>query len=158
MESYSVSIAGGGDIAVDILGPGEAEILVTVAEQGPPGPPGTSSGSVELYSAGAVLGGHRIVIVDAGLARYADASNVSHAHRVVGMTIGAVDAGMPAQVQTGGLITEPSWTWTPDQPLYLREAGQIGHTPPTSGFVLSVGFAVSATQIFLNVGEPTLLL
>lgn len=151
------SLPGGEAGAAVVVSDTETRV-VSVAMQGPAGPSGGAGGEGTVsHPAGQALGGHRMVVLQAGAAVYADADTVAHAGLVLGMTTGAAAPGEAATVRTGGELTEPSWAWTADQPLYLRNAGQIGHTPPASGFVLPVGFALSPTTIFLAVGTAVLL-
>ena len=130
-------------------------------EQGPQGIqgiPGPTGGVSLIYPAGVALGGHRMVILDdAGLAVYADNTIAAHANKVLGMTTGAASLGASATIQTGGELTEPSWTWTLDVPIYLSANGLLTQTPPTTGFSLIVGFPITATKIFINLREPIFL-
>jgi hypothetical protein len=112
---------------------------------------------VSSYAAGVALGGHRMVVIDDGVLVYADASIPDHGERVLGMTLGAVSEGEAAIVQTGGFVSEPSWNLIPDLPIYLALSGQISQIPPTSGFLLALGSAVSETKVYLNPEVPIYL-
>lgn len=140
-------------VLVEVAWP--SPVLVETGTQGPPGPPGNSNVS---YTAGVALGGHRAVVLDASEnAIYADHTNLAHADKVIGITTGAVTAGDAASIQTEAEITEPSWSWTLDQPIFLGATGLLTQTPPSSGFLLVMGFPISATKMFLAIGEPTIL-
>jgi len=138
-----------------------ASYWINVGEQGPagpPGPPGPTGGLAVQYIAAIALGGHRIVVLNATQqVEYADNTVVAHADKVLGMTTGAASAGALATIQVGGELTEPSWSWTAEAPLYLGANGQVTQSPPASGFVLNLGFAISATKIFLDLKQPILL-
>lgn len=143
---------------------GEIAIL-DVAEQGPPGPqgpqgvPGAAGGTVLQYPAGEALGGHRIVILnDAEQAIYADNTIASHASKVLGMTTGGANAGDTATIQTGGEITEPSWNWAINQPIYLGTNGLLTQTQPATGFSLIAGFPIASDKIFIKLREPIFLI
>lgn len=60
---------------------------------------------------------------------------------------------------TFGAITNPSWTWTPEQSLYLGNNGAIVTTSTIDGaeFSLKVGYAISATKAFIKIGTPIVL-
>ena len=138
---------------------GPKEVLVDYAgTQGPPGPPGEAgaAGYVE-FPAALPLGGHRAVRLLAGLAIYADNAVPQDANVVLGITRGAVTGGDLAQIQFAGLMTEPSWAWTPDLPVFCGSAGLLTQTPPTSGFSLIVGIATTATQILIGAKMPIVL-
>lgn len=136
--------------------------ILSVAEQGPPGatgPIGPSGGSALTVTAGPALGGHRLVVMDgADTAQYADPTNLSHAGIVLGMTVGAVVAGQPLNVIRLGEITEPTWNWTLNQPVYLGLNGVPTQTlPPTAVFSLVVGFPITSTKLFVSIREPIVI-
>ena len=63
------------------------------------------------------------------------------------------------QTITFGSVTNPSWTWTPDQSLYLGENGNIVTTSTVDGatFSLKVGYAITPTKAFIKIGTPVVL-
>lgn len=133
-----------------------------VAEQGPPGPqgiPGPTGGTALQYPAGMALGGHRMIVLDdTGLAIYADNSIPAHAGKVLGMTTGAANPGELATIQTGGELTEPSWSWLLNQPIYLGANGLLTQTPPVTGFSLIVGFPITATKAYISIKQLIFLI
>jgi len=66
------------------------------------------------------------------------------------------DAG---ETVTFGAITNPSWTWTPEQSLYLGSNGTIVTTSTIDGaaFSLKIGYAISSTKAFIKIGTPVVL-
>ena len=144
----------------------ETTVVVAVAEQGPPGPPGEDgapgsgggASNVMEYVADGALGGHRIVrATAAGKVGYVDPSDPDQAHATLGLTTGAVADGALASVQFAGPITEPSWSWTPNLPVFVGAAGVPTQTPPSSGFHAPVGVAVSATSMVIQLKSPIVL-
>lgn len=136
----------------------EPEITVLdIGTQGPPGPAGEMGAAYVEFPAAVPLGGHRAVRVLAGEAVYADSSTVADANLVLGITRGAVAEGALAQIQTAGLMTEVSWSWTPDAPVFVGTNGTPTQTPPLAGFNLIVGIATSPTQIFIGAKSPIVL-
>lgn len=124
--------------------------------QGPSGPPGAgvSNEMVALQP----IGGHRVVIAS-GLngADYADALNLSHFGRVIGVTTGAVNEGATLLVQSAGPIDEASWNWTPDEDVWLGVNGTLTQVlPAEAAFVQRVGFAQTPTRMWVNLSEPVL--
>ena len=79
--------------------------------------------------------------------------DVNHSNRVVGI----LDAN--DEVVTFGAITNPSWTWTPEQSLYLGSNGNIATTSTIDGaaFSLKIGYAISSTIAFIKIGTPVVL-
>jgi hypothetical protein len=134
---------------------------VYIGQRGVPGEdgaPGVAGGVVIQCAAGEALGGHRVVVLNADAeAVYASNAVPEHLHKVLGLTTGAVLLGATATVQTGGEMTEPSWSWTLDAPIFLGTSGLLTQTPPVSGFLLVVAFPVTATKIFIKLREPLAL-
>lgn len=101
--------------------------------------------------AGMPIGGHKVICTDeTGAAIYANSNVVVTASSVVGVSINAANIGDTVLVQFSGCITESSWSWEPKQPIYLGPNGTLNQACPTDGFVMIVGFAVTATK--MNVG------
>ena len=79
--------------------------------------------------------------------------DLTQANKVVGV----LDANN--ETVTLGTLTNPSWTWTSDESLYLGSNGDIVITPTIDGalFSLKIGYALSATKIFVKIGTPIVL-
>jgi hypothetical protein len=134
---------------------------IEIGPQGIPGPRGETGDSTNfvVYPAGQILSGHRMVVLDSdGKAIYADRTIPEHANKVFGMTIGAAMQDADANIQIMGELTEPSWAWTLDIPIWLSVNGLLTQTIPTSGFSLIIGFPITATKIFIDIHEPIFLL
>ena len=134
--------------------------VIESIEVGPPGPPGSSSASSDLSIVAAVaLGGHRIVVSDEnGKAAYADHTVLAHANKVLGMTTGAIAQNGSVAIRTEGEITEGSWAWTLDVPVWLAANGLLSQESPLTGFSLIVGFPITATKLFIDIREPIFLI
>ena len=121
------------------------------------GPGFSVSGSaIELVSVNA-LGGHRVVRSEAGILRYVNQSDVNDATAVIGLTLNAVSAGGKVRIHLLGTVTESSWTWIPDQPLFVGDNGLLTQTAPSLGFSMLVGTAISADTINFDTKVPILL-
>lgn len=131
------------------------KVFVTKTQQGPPGPPGPGGVTTHSLPAGEILGGHRVVVRGASGVAIASADNADHVARVIGITLGSATAGSPVTVQAAGAITELSWTWVPDEDIYLGLNGVLTQTiPPTAAFAQRVGYAVNPTSMWVVLGEP----
>jgi hypothetical protein len=131
------------------------DIIVSDAEQGPPGPAG--SAPVIALIAATDLSGHRVVMASGpGQANYASSDRPSDALLIVGITTGAASNGSFVAVQTGGELIEPTWSWSPG-PIYCGLNGALTQTAPSSGFIRVVGIAHSPTSILIEFG-PTIVL
>jgi len=104
--------------------------------------------------AGAALNGHRAIAVVGGFAIHADQSIPTHWHNVAGLSIGAFIEGALAVIQVEGPITEASWNWIPDLPIFVATDGLLTQTAPTSGAVIQIGTADTDKQISLHVRSP----
>lgn len=109
------------------------------------------------FPAAVPLGGNRAVRLLAGEVIYADNAVVEDANVVLGITQGAVSAGELARIQIGGLMTEPSWAWTADEPVFVGSNGGLVQPSPASVFSLVIGVATSATQILIGARTPLVL-
>lgn len=111
-----------------------------------------------VKTSGEALSGHKMVILDAaGEAFYADNTDLTHLHKVLGMTVGASVLGADASILRMGEMSEPSWSWTLDQPIFLSTAGGLTQIPPTTGFSLVVAFPISATSAYIDLREPVVI-
>ena len=119
--------------------------------QGPAGAPG---GTILTVQSSQALSGHRVVrFNDLGLADYASCAVESNAYRVIGITTSAVAANTDVGIQTFADITEPSWNWIPDQPIYLGVDGVLTQTvpvQPASKFLMVIGFSITPTSMFVS--------
>jgi hypothetical protein len=114
-------------------------------------------GALQLVTAEAI-GGHSLIATNsAGLAVKANPSDLSAAHRVLGITASAAGAGSTITVINQEFIDEPSWAWSPGLPLFLGGNGLLTHSPPTSGFLLRAGTAITATRAYIDIQQPIIL-
>jgi hypothetical protein len=118
--------------------------------QGPPGQPGSSSINI---TAGMSIGGHRAISTLNGFAVYADKDT----NRIIGISEHAANEGDVLMVVLTGEVSETSWNWTPESPLYLGTNGMITHDVPTSGYLTEIGIAITPTKILLDIKTPILL-
>ena len=102
------------------------------------------------------LSGHRVITVnDAGLAIYADCLNPDHIQRPMWLSLGAWASGVVATLFPQGNVVEPSWNWTPGEPVWLGANGVLTQTIPAEAiFARRVGQVVAPTAIDFAVGEP----
>lgn len=135
--------------------------IVTGGAQGVPGADGTPGNISTDHNAAVPLSGHRMVTLDSnGLLIYASAETLAHANRVIGMTMGAVSAGVAPSVIKSGEITEPTWNWDTSLPLYLGANGLLTQTPPvgpTTKFSNVIGFPISPITVFIGI-QPSIIL
>lgn len=100
------------------------------------------------------LGGHRVVVVFDGNVDYADKDNPEHPHIVSGITTGAVNIDDDVLVTISGDVEEISWTWELNKPIFLGNNGQMTQIVPSTGFLLQIGYPVSATKMIVDIKMP----
>lgn len=131
---------------------------VTLVESGTLVVSGDSSGvPVMQVQADIAIGGHRAVVLNSiGKAIYADNTIAAHANGIIGISIESASAGGFFRAQFAGLMQEPSWSWTPNLPVFLSTNGLLTQAPPVSPAVFShvLGVAVSGTSIAINLKDP----
>lgn len=77
-------------------------------------------------------------------------TNPQNADRLLGFAKYSVTGGVEGKylVTRGSRVTPISdQPLTPNQPVFAVSDGKVSNTPPTEGVVVSVGFAISPTQI-----------
>lgn len=136
----------------------DPSVIVATGTQGPPGPKGERGDSVGRADivASENLGGNRAVIINGGTAHYADNTDLTHANRVAGITVGAIEQGETGEFAEVGTLSGFSGL-TPGQPVFLHADGIISHTLPTAGFLQQLGVAIAADAITIRI-QPALIL
>lgn len=154
-----ITVGGGSTLAAPVtVGDHTIAAAVAVGEHtitAPVATVATQTGDTIQLTTASPIGGHRIVYASGGVALLADAGNVAHAGKVVGMTPAAVSAGV-VTVVIGNAITEPSWNWTPG-PVYLGSNGLPTQTRPTVGFLQEIGVALEPTRLVVDLKPPIIL-
>lgn len=113
--------------------------------------------TVKVFPAGENLGAQRLVTLRNGELFYADPTEPSDLGLVVGMTVASTTIGQDAQVQYLGDMVELSWSWTVGAPVYFDSSGVPTQIQPLSGFSQIIGFASTATKIYIQLREPIAL-
>lgn len=107
--------------------------------------------------AATALSGHRAVWLSADGLRYADPADLSNADAVFGISTYAVAAGQDVLVQSSGVMVEPSWDWTPSEPLFLGPQGHLTHGHASDGVLVELGIALSPTSILIRIQQAIFL-
>jgi len=119
---------------------------------------GTNTSGLLAKTAGETLSGHRVVIEANGLVFYANNSDHLHANIVLGLTLNAAVSGGSVTVRIAEEVTEPSWNWILNKPVFLNGSqGEISQVPPTSGFSQMIGFPTSSTSLIIKIDRPIIL-
>jgi hypothetical protein len=124
-----------------------------IGRRGPPGTPGETEGATFLAEPGETIHGRRMVRVVDGRIYHPSLAEAAHASQVIGLALQAGNGPEPLLVRTGGYHEEASWNWTPGR-LWCDEAGVLTQTPPSTGWVLPVGRALTPTRIEIDIDTP----
>lgn len=85
----------------------------------------------------------------------ADSTAAASSYAVAGITTAFAAAGSEVSLAGNGeTVGNASWSWSPQQAVFLGEDGALTQLPPRSGWVLAMGVAISATSIFVSIAGP----
>jgi hypothetical protein len=144
----NVTISPRGGVAVVVQArPINNITIATRGLQGPKGDAGLDGDAVTIVAAKA-LGGHRVVTAQ-GLHCMPDTLNI-----IIGITVGAGALGTEVEYLPFGPMTENSWSWTPNAPIFAGSNGVLTQTEP-AGNSRRVAFAITETTIAVDL-QPTI--
>lgn len=103
-----------------------------------------------LATASTTVHGQRAVVVDADEVRHPALATATDAILIVGVARTSGDIGDEINVQTGGVMREPSWSWS-NGPVYVEDDGVLTQAAPTTGYIVSIGRAVAPDAIDIDV-------
>lgn len=132
--------------------------IIEIVTQGLQGAAGISGGSYIPYTATTSISGHRVVCASFNnTIIYADSSIKTLANSIIGITSNAGNIGDVINVQTSSTITEPSWNWVQNLPIFCSINGLLTQIQPTVGFSLIVATATSPTTILVGIKQPIII-
>jgi hypothetical protein len=105
---------------------------------------------VGQFLLGATVSGGMGVAQGAGGAVPADNGTIDDAYAFIGVAQQGGNAGVTIDVVSYGPASDSSWSWTPYQPVFLGAAGALTQEPPAAGISFIIGFALSATEMFVR--------
>jgi hypothetical protein len=74
----------------------------------------------------------------------------------VGITVNAAASSGLVNVATAGELSDSSWSWTANAAVYLGASGVLTQTP-TTGYIVKVATALSATTIAIRINPPIIV-
>jgi len=130
-------------------------IIVNVSQIGQRGAPGQST-NFSQYTAGEILGGQRVVMLQGGKVVYNDPSDENNAGKLIGITNQASLADQKVYVVSLGIITNMA-NLIQDEIYYADLNGTITNTPVMNGILQRIGIAIDANNLKLEFSEPLIL-
>ena len=80
-------------------------------------------------------------------------SNFSHIGKIIGIAIEDIQVGFSGTVQNIGDLTNPLWSWTPGDVVFLNGTA-FQNFPPEVGFAQVMGMAKTSQTISVYIGSP----
>jgi hypothetical protein len=132
--------------------------VIIAGQRGAPGRPGTDTGGgiqTIVRTTGTTISALRIVFESQARTFPVDPQTIS-VFQALGLAITSAATGTQISIQTQGFIDDSSWSWT-EGIVWCGPNGVLTQTPPTSGWDFIIGFATSATRLYIDLNEPVLL-
>jgi hypothetical protein len=97
-------------------------------------------------------------ILNLNLGIYASCLNLNNAFISLGFINQAIIAGATFKAITQGLVSDSSWNWQLDKPVFLGDNGQLTQSITNSAiFIKQVATVINSQSLFINFGESTIL-
>lgn len=106
--------------------------------------------AVRAVAAVAVGFGKAVAFREDGRIEPADHDTPSHCSRLAGVTLASATAGTEARVCVDGPVQCPGRTWIPGAPMFVGRKGDLTQTPPATGFVQHLGFALGRDSLLVQ--------
>ena len=141
------TVTGGTGISVDNTDPANPVVSVSSAIQ--------SGVALVTMNAAETIHNNRAVSAALGDIWHPLLADPDDSRVVLGITRQAGSLGDPILVQTSGPLTNGGWSWA-EGPVYSGDGGVLTQTAPSTGWIVCVGIATSATTIDVRVSRPIL--
>lgn len=121
-------------------------VVQILSQQGPSGPAGQDLATVTTIVTGTVTAFSAVTV-----------TGVLGNFPLLGVSTMAGASGEAVEVQQAGFLVNTAWSWQLGLPIYALSNGNLTQDIPLVGNLVIVGFAASATKIFIK-QEPAILL
>lgn len=132
-------------------------IVYTEGSQGPAGQrgqTGLTGGLFERNTSGSMSALRVVWEGSDGIVHALDKDDGDHIGLIAGLTITATGAEGSVVVQRAGPVDDDAWSWVTSGLIWLGDSGIPTQTPPTTGYDVQIGYAVSPTRIYLDIQPP----
>lgn len=130
--------------------------VISVAQQGAEGIPGESA-ALDNFEAAISISALRVLASNsAGKAVYASSADAASASRAIGISTTSANTGESLPVRSSGVLSDNGWNWNmaAETALFLGTDGAITQGFAGGAAALRIGHALSATSIFIELGQP----
>lgn len=116
---------------------------------------GEAGAIADFYVAGETLSALRVVRFDpvSGKVFYASSSSLNDMFKIVGVTATAANFNENVKVITAGYLTDQSWNWSLDKPIFFGANGQLTQTPG-SEFIQAIAMPMKSDRILVSIESP----
>ena len=131
---------------------------IVVGQRGPEGRPGTDTGGgaqTIVRAAGETISALRVVFESQGSVKLTNPATES-VYQAVGLSKTGGSLGSQITIQTQGPVEDSSWSWTEGH-VWCAQNGTLTQIPPNDGWDFIIGFATSATRLYIDLNEPVKL-
>lgn len=115
-------------------------------------PIGSTGDSLALVAAEPILANKLVTTDSTGQVIYGDAGTLAHWNTIIGLSLNAAPIGGLVAIEDAGIVSNSGWSWTAGDPLFVGLVGDIT-TAQVGVFSQTIGYAISATQVFLRLGR-----
>lgn len=133
--------------------PSPQRAVVVAGLRGAQGKQGLPGGSSFTRTVGEPVSALRVVYELDGRVYVLSSADAGHIDLLLGVTItAAAGIGDSIEIQRSGDIEDSGWSWQPGR-IWLGSDGRLTQIPPTEGFDVLIGTAVSGTRVILNIQD-----
>jgi hypothetical protein len=120
--------------------------------------PAASAGTSFSFDsiANGAISAETVAAIDASGVHNPDLTNPADVQKIIGITSNAAASGAAVTVLTVGTLTEGGWSWVPGPIYCAASGGALTQTAPSTGAVVQVATAISATKIQVGI-RPAIL-
>lgn len=128
------------------------KVAVSIEQDSGSPVPVTVSGGENSKIAGETVSAVKVVYLDSGSVYLADSSIEAKAS-AFGISETGSASGGSVVISESGEYYDSSLSFTVGQPVFLTTAGSMSQTPPVSGFLVLLGYAIAVNGININIQE-----
>ena len=109
--------------------------------------------------AGETIGSHKIVkLGDNGYLYYASCNVLDDVNKILGLSLNSANVGENVRVLIFGKLSDSSFNFNIDKPIFLGINGQIvQEVPETAVFIQRLGKVLRNNEIMIDLDEPIIL-